>query len=149
MAAQVYEWTCSVCSLTWVLQSTGTAYVGVDVYDARAQAGVELGYPSCVNETYGLMSAACLIEAFAKFGLSARQAWVTFDQAYAIAQQTTGCINPIGMYHFMGIRGVDQGAIAVANSAQGYMGVWSTLDRATFNALGPVQVIYLEQPQPA
>jgi hypothetical protein len=148
MAAQAYEWTCSVCSLTWCLQSTGTAYVGDDVYDARAQAGVQLGYPDCIDEVYGLKSAACLVDVFAGYGLSARQAWVTFDQAYAIAAQTTGCINPIGMYHFMAIRGADQGAIAVANSAPGYMGVYSSLDRAQFNALGPVQVIYLDNPQP-
>lgn len=148
MAPQSYSWTCSVCSLTWVLQATGMLASSGDVYADRDAVGRVMGYPSCVNETYGCMSAQCVVDAFGFYGLSARQAWVTFDQAYAIAQQTTGVINPIGMYHFMGIRGVSDGALWVANSAPGYDGVGSTLDRGQFNALGPVQVIYLDNPQP-
>jgi len=107
-----------------------------------------MGYPSCVNETYGCMSAQCIVDLFAAYALSARQAWLNFDQAYAAAAQTTGVINPIGMYHFMGIRGVKGGALWVANSAPGYAGVGDTLSREQFNALGPVQVVLLEQPQP-
>jgi hypothetical protein len=132
-----------------VLQATGTAYVGVDPYTAREQAGQVLGYPQCVNETYGCMSAQCLIDTYASFGLEAYQAWVTFDQAYAIASTSTGQLNGTGWYHFVGIRGVSGGELAIANSAEGYRGVYSTLDRAQFNALGPFQAIYLANPQPA
>ena len=113
----------------------------------REEAAHIIGYPNCVNETYGLMSADCLIEAFKQMGYVARQAWVTFDQAYSIMSHTTGCINPVGMYHFMSIRGVDGndiGTLWVANSAPGYRGVWDNLTREQFNALGPVQIIYLE-----
>jgi len=113
----------------------------------REEAAHIIGYPNCVNETYGLMSADCLIQAFKQMGYVARQAWVTFDQAYAICSHTTGAINPVGMYHFMGIRGVDGidvGSLWVANSALGYRGIWESLDRGQFNALGPVQLIYLE-----
>jgi hypothetical protein len=110
----------------------------------REQATAIIGYPNCVNETYGLMSADCMVKAFEKVGLIAKQAWVTFEQAYSICSHFTGVINPIGMYHFMGIRGVEGGSLWVANSAQGYRGVWDNLDAGTFNALGPVQVIYAE-----
>jgi len=103
-----------------------------------------IGYPDCVNETYGLMSAQCMIDAFDKQGIIAKQAWVTFEQAYSLCRLYTGVINPIGQYHFMGIRGVENQSIWVANSAQGYMGVWDNLDVERFNALGPVQVIYCE-----
>lgn len=148
MPGQAYEWTCSVCSATWVLSATGTLDSSGDVYADRERVGLEMGYPSCVNETYGCMSAQCLVDLFARYGLLALQAWVTFDQAYAIASHTTGCINPTGQYHYMAMRGVQGGAIWLANSAPGYMGVWDTLDRAQFNALGPVQVIALDNPQP-
>jgi hypothetical protein len=111
---------------------------------SRETATAIIGYPDCVNETYGLMSADCMIKAFEKEGLVAKQAWVTFEQAYSICQQYTGVINPIGQYHFMGIRGVESSTIWVANSAQGYMGVWDNLDYERFIALGPVQVIYCE-----
>jgi hypothetical protein len=90
------------------------------------------------------MSAQCVIDTLASYGLVARQAYVTFDQAYAIARTNTGVINPIGMYHFMGIRGTSGADIWVANSAPGYDSVWSTLTRERFNALGPVSLIYVE-----
>lgn len=148
MPPQAYEWTCSVCSATWVLGATGALHSSGDVYADRQVVGLAMGYPNCVNETYGCMSAQCLVDVFAHYGLSSAQTWVNFDQAYAIASSTTGAINPTGQYHYMALRGVDGGEILVANSAPGYMGVYSSLDRGQFNALGPVQVIYLDNPQP-
>jgi hypothetical protein len=139
MAPQANSWTCSVCAYTWVINATG-----IDDSLTRDQALSIIGYPECVNETYGLMSAQCMINAFAFYDLVARQVWVTYDEAYAIMQQTTGVINPLGMYHFMGMRGVD-GQLYVANSAPGYRGIWDNLSRDQFNALGPVQLIYLDQ----
>jgi len=144
MPSQAYNWTCSVCSATWVLQATATAYQDADIYDARYAVGERMGYPSCVNPTYGCMSDQCVIDTLASYGLVAKQAYVTFDQAYAIARTHTGTINPQGQYHFMAIRGVSGGDLAVANSAEGYMGVYSTLSRSQFNALGPVSIIYVE-----
>ena len=138
MEPQVYNWTCSVASFTWVIEATGTADI------TREQALEVIGYPNCVNETYGLMSADCLIQAFSYYGLEARQEWVTFDQAYSIMQSTTGVINPMGMYHFMAMRGVTDD-LWVANSAPGYLGVFDSLSRSQFNSFGPVQVIYLPQ----
>lgn len=85
-----------------------------------------------------------MVKAFEYYNLRAKQAWVTYDQAYAILSATTGVINPIGMYHFMAMRGVD-GSLWVANSAPGYDGIYDHLSRDSFNGLGPVQVIYLEQ----
>lgn len=150
MPPQLHDWTCSVCSATWVLQSTSTAYLHDDVYEARRLVGEDMGYPNCVNETYGCMSADCLLALFGRYGLLAHHAWVTFDQAYAIAEQTTGLVNPVGMYHFMALRGVlDVPALWLANSAIGYRGVGESLNRNQFNSLGPVQVIYLANPQPS
>src|SRR6266576_4575371 len=144
MPGQAYSWTCSVCSTTWVLQATGTAYQESDIYDARYAVGERMGYPSCVNSTYGCMSDQCIIDTLASYGLVARQAYVTFDQAFAIARTNTGTINPQGQYHFMGIRGTSGADISVANSAEGYMGVFSTLSRDQFNVLGPVSIIWVE-----
>ena len=141
MPSQAYEWTCSVAATTWVIQSTGTAYSDVDPYTAREQVLAVLGYPSCVNEVYGAMSSTCLQDGLSTYGLESDQAWVTFDQAYAICSGTTGLINPTGQYHYMAIRGVSGSDLWVANSAPGYRGVWDTLSRDQFNNLGPVQII--------
>jgi hypothetical protein len=139
MEPQQYGWTCSICSYTWVIQATQ-----IDPQLTRTQAAEIIGYPNCVNETYGLMSAQCMVDAFSHFGLESIQKWVTFDEAYSICREHTGVINPIGMYHFMAIRGIIGNQIWVANSAQGYRGVYDTLTRNQFNSLGPVQLIYLK-----
>jgi hypothetical protein len=143
MDPQYYEWTCSVCSLAWVLQTTSTAYMDMSATDARYAAGSTMGYPNCVNEVYGCMSSQCMINALAAYGLTGVAKYVTFDEAYAIMAETTGTINPQGMYHFMGIRGVTGSSLWVANSAQGYRGIGETMDRSQFNSLGPVELIYL------
>jgi len=137
MAPQQQNWTCSICSFDWVCGAIG---IPMD----RERATDIIGYPNCVNPTYGLMSADCMVNAFGEVGFVAKQAWVTFEQAYSLCQHYTGVINPVGMYHFMGIRGVEGGTIWVANSAQGYRGIWDNIDAGQFNSLGPVQVIYLE-----
>ena len=144
MPAQAYDWTCSICSTTWVLQATSTAFQDADIYDARYAVGIEMGYPGCVNETYGCMSPQCVVDELGQHGLLARQVWCNFDQAYAIARTNTGVINPTGQYHFMGVRGISGSDIWVANSAPGYRGVYDTLSRAQFNNLGPVSLIYVE-----
>jgi len=138
MAQQVYSWTCSICTITWVLNSTGVSQ------DGRQAVGDVLGYPGCVNETYGLMGSQCMVNCFAQYGLLTLEKWVGFDEAYAIAQSHTGGISPSGMYHWMAIRGVSGSDIWVANSAQGYKGVWDTISRSQFNAYGPVKVVYVE-----
>jgi len=144
MIAQAYNWTCSVCSITWCLQSTHTIDPYKDVYDARYDVGSIMGYPNCVNPTYGCMSSDCVADTFASFGYITKRITTTFDGAYAICREFTGTINPQGMYHFMGIRGVIDNDIWVANSAQGYRGVYDRLSRSQYNNLGPVEVIYLE-----
>jgi hypothetical protein len=137
MDRQTYNWTCSVCSFAWTLDASGNP---ID----RTTAGQLIGYPNCVNETYGCMSSECLVNAYYAEGYIARQAWVTFNEAYAISGEYTGCINPIGMNHYMALRGQSNGDIWVANSAPSYQGVYDILTRDKFNQLGPVQVIYLE-----
>lgn len=141
MAPQVYNWTCSICSYAWVIQSTG-----MDPNLTRERAAEIIGMPNCVNSTYGLMSTKCMLDAFAYYNLEATAKYVTFDEAYAICREHTGTINPNGMYHFMAIRGtdgMDAGDLWVANSAPGYCGVYDTLTRSQFNSLGPVELVYL------
>lgn len=144
MRRQVYDWTCSVCATSWVLQSTHMIDPQIDQIDVRQDIGYEMGYPHCINETYGCMSSECVMDIFSTHGFNSVQEWVTFDEAYAICRDHTGVINPQGMNHYMAIRGIIGSDIWVANSAPGYRSVWDNLDRLSFNNLGPVQVVYLE-----
>lgn len=140
MDPQTYDWTCSVCTFTWTIQSTG-----IDPNLTRPAAGELIGYPNCVNASVGLAMTQCLIDAYAHYGLDAIESWVSFDQAYAICREHTGGISPSAMYHWMAIRGVTGDALWVANSAEGYCGVYDVLSRAQFNALGPVKLLALYQ----
>lgn len=139
MPPQQFNWTCSICSFTWTIGA-----LGLDEEFSRTEAADLIGVPYCVNPTYGLMNADCLIAAYQSLGLIAKQKYCTFAEAYAICQYFTGVINPIGMYHFMGIRGVRNGGIWVANSAIGYRGVYEDISESQFNQYGPVNLIWIE-----
>ncbi|HYW89272.1 MAG TPA: hypothetical protein VFB50_15985 [Chloroflexota bacterium] len=136
-----------MCSITWVLQATHSAYVGEDIYAAREKVQAVLGVPECVNPTYGCMSGQCVIDCFAKYGLQTKLDWLTFDQAYALARVATGCLSGTAWNHYVGIRGVSGEALYVANSAPGWMGVRDVLTRRDFERLGPFKCIYLEVAQ--
>jgi hypothetical protein len=140
MAPQVYDWTCSACSLDWVLRATGVA-----PHHTREQAVEELGYPDQINPTYGLMdsSGSALRRVFAEYGLQTRQAWLTFDQVWAGANQTTGQMSGGAWYHWVAVRGTRGSDLWIANSAPGYKGVADILTREQFAALGPFSVVYL------
>lgn len=140
MDPQVYNWTCSICSFAWVINALDN---GITI--TREDAAAIIGVPDCVNPSLGLISSDCLISAFSDYELTSVARYVTFEQAYAIASEHTGTINPQGMYHVMALRGVEPStpAIYVANSALGYDGVYSLLTREQFNRYGPVEVVYL------
>lgn len=140
MAAQVYEWTCSICAATWVLQATG-----VSPHQAREQTAGEIGYPDCVNPSVGLADTTCLVHTFEDHGFVAHQEWLDFDRAYQLASETTGVLNSTRWYHFVGVRGVSGNNIWVANSAPGYQGIWDLISRQTYEAwAGSWQMVWLE-----
>jgi hypothetical protein len=140
MPPQVYDWTCSACSLDWVLRATGVA-----PNHTREQAVQEIGYQDQINPTYGLMDASgsALRRVFADYGLDTRQAWLTFDQVWSGANQTTGQMSGGAWYHWVAIRGTSGSDLWIANSAPGYKGVWDILTREQFATLGPFSVVYL------
>jgi hypothetical protein len=140
MPPQVYDWTCSACSLNWVRRATGVA-----PDHTREQAVEQIGYPNHINPTYGLMDASGsqLRRVFADYGLQTNQAWLTFDQVWAGANQTIGQMSGGAWYHWVAIRGTRGSDIWIANSAPGYMGVADILTRDNFNRLGPFSVVYL------
>jgi len=140
MAPQFYSWTCSVCSLDWVLQAAGLAAAS-----DRYGVGQQIGYPENVNGTYGLMDATGseLQAVLNDYGQSSESARLGFDQVYARVQETTGCMSGGAWYHWVALRGTDDDALWIANSAPGYKGVYDRLSRADFERLGPFNVVLL------
>jgi hypothetical protein len=139
MAPQVYQWTCSICASTWVLQATGDA-----PNRAREATAMELG-PQCVNPAVGLTSTQCLADMFSAHGFVPHIEWVDFERAQQLCSQTTGCLNSTRWYHFVGVRGTRAGNLWVANSAPGYDGIYDDITPAQFNAwAGSWQIVWLE-----
>ncbi len=140
MPRQSTSWTCSACSLSWVLRALGLA---PDVDELQA---VELiGNPNNINATYGLMdgSGAHIRRVLSEHDQNSSQGWLNFDQAYAIYATTPGCMAGGGWYHWVAVRGVSGGELSIANSAPGYKGVYSTLSREQFNSLGPFSCVWI------
>jgi hypothetical protein len=139
MAPQWYDWTCSVCSLDWVLEATGKRA------SDRERTTYEIGYTENVNGTYGLMdgSGAELQRVLADYGWRSDQAWLDFDAVYELATHTTGMMSGGNWYHWTALRGTSGSNLWIANSAPGYCGVWDILSRADFDRLGSFSVVWL------
>jgi hypothetical protein len=139
MAPQVKNWTCSICSLDWLLRATG-----LDPYSTREKVAYELGYPSCVDEYSGLKDTTCMVRVLEAYGVQAEIEWVDWARAVEIAASTAFIVDSTTMYHFMGGRGLtDWGGLWVANSAPGYKGVWDTVSSAQFALLAPWKFVWL------
>lgn len=142
MPVQSVDWTCSACSLAWVLRATAQDTTADEWSEVEA-----IGYPQNINPTYGLMdgSGYQLQRVFRDNGLDSSQGWLTFDQVYAIAGSNTGMMSGGGWYHWVAIRGRDDTNLWIANSAPGYKGVWEILTREDFNRLGPFSVVWVTE----
>jgi len=144
MPGQLYDWTCSACSLEWVKRATGLTLPD-DIYAAREQTVYEIGYPDNINATYGLMDASgvALQAVLETYGQESSQSWLDFETVYELAQGTTGLMSGAAWYHWVGLRGVQGSNLWIANSAPGYKSVWDTLSRDDFNRLGGFSVVWL------
>lgn len=140
MPPQEANWTCSACSLAWVLRSTGLD-PNMDEWGAVAA----IGYPQNINGSYGLMDASgpALRAVYDIYGQPTDQAWLDFDTVYQLALGTTGQMSGAGWYHWIALRGVSGPDLWIANSAPGYKGVSDILTRADFDRLGGFSVVWL------
>lgn len=144
MPGQLYDWTCSACSLEWVMRSTGIIAPS-DIYSSREARVYEIGYPNNINPTYGLMSSdgSALRDVLAGYDQDTEHGWLGFDTAYELATRTTGMVSGAAWYHWTAVRGVQGDTIWIANSAPGYKSVWNNLSRSDWDRLGGFSVVWL------
>ena len=141
MQPQVYGWTCSACSLDWVLRATG-----LDPYSNREDVVYDIGYTENINPQYGLMdhTGSELRRVLADYGQESEHGYLDFDTVWERVATTTGMMSGAAWYHWVALRGqAGPNAIAVANSAPGYKGIYDTLSRADFARLGGFSVVLL------
>jgi hypothetical protein len=141
MQPQQAGWSCSVCATDWTLRATG-----LDPNSDRIKTGLNLGYPHCVNSAVGLADTQCVVDVLGSYGPEAVQEWVDWERAYELCSSTAGVLNSTRWYHFVGIRGVLDGRLSIANSAEGYQGIYGTISRQQFDAwAGSWQAVYLRR----
>lgn len=140
MPVQTASWTCSACSLSWVLRATS-----LDKESTEWSAVYQIGTPENINSTYGLMdsSGSQLRSVLRGYGANSEQAWLTFDSVYALADNYPIIMSGGSWYHWVGVRGKGDTSLWIANSAPGYRGVWDNLTRSQFNELGPFSVVWI------
>ena len=147
MPAQLYSWTCSCCATEWVERAVGAGRSD-DIYANREAVTYHVGYKENVNPSYGLMdgSGAQLQRVLLEHaGLRTQQAWLSWDEAYSIYSHTLGLMSGAGLYHWVGVAGVQGDSLHLANSACGYKGVYSTLSRAQWDQWGGWSCIWIEK----
>lgn len=140
MPVQSVDWTCSACSLAWVIRATAA---NTDYWEWNAVA--DIGTPQNINSTYGLMdgSGSQLRRVLGEYYFTSNQGWLTFDQVFAGAGYFVGMMSGGSWYHWVAVRGRIGDKIWIANSAPGYKGVYDELSRDDFNRLGPFSVVWI------
>ena len=132
---QTLDWSCSACSLAWLNRA-----MRIELAQDEYAAIDYIGDPQHINSTYGLMdgSGARLRDCLREQGVAAANGWWTFDQAAQLAVGMGLLIGGVGWNHWVGVRGYDSssGQLALANSADGWMGVHQVLGQALVATCG-------------
>jgi hypothetical protein len=135
---QTLDWSCSACSLAWLNRA-----MGIQLAQDEYAAVDYIGDPQNINSTYGLMDASGgrLRDCLREQGVAAVNGWWTWDQAAQLATGMGLLIGGVGWNHWVGVRKFDGVQLQIANSAQGWMGVYTTLSAGQWNSLGPFAVV--------
>lgn len=143
--SQLYDWTCSACATEWTERAFGAARSD-DVYANREAVVYHIGYPSDISSALGLHDGSGLqlqrvLQEHA--GLETQQGWLSFDEAYAIYSQGIGLGSGQEYYHWVAFRGTTGANLWIANSAEGYRGIYDQLSRYDYDRLGPWSCLWI------
>jgi hypothetical protein len=141
---QDYPWDCAACSTAWAMRT-----VGYEVTEQDVIAG--LG-PGRISPTYGLLDAsgAGLVSYLGEMGITAENnASATWSDVLAAAGFQPMVIGGRSWCHWTAVRmgtlainRPDLDLLALMNPADGYMGVYQTLDPLAFAELGPFSAVW-------
>ncbi len=135
---QTDDWQCSAASLAWALSSVGrptTQDQAIEILGAR------------INPAVGLVQGdgSGLAVALREQGLPGNHASpIDFDSVLAEAGNRPILIGGAAWNHWSGVSGCFGSTLSLRNPAPGYKGIFSTLEREQFEALGPFAAVWLE-----
>jgi hypothetical protein len=141
---QDVPWDCAACSTAWALRT-----VGYDLSEQDVIAG--LG-PSRISPAYGLLDAsgAGLVSYLGEIGVTAQNnADSSFQDVIDAAGYQPMVVGGRQWCHWVGVRlggdsvgRPDLRALALMNSAPGWMGVDQVLNESAFISLGPFSAVW-------
>jgi len=145
------DWDCSQESLEWCLWSYSRT-PDDSWMEASLQAGGYVTPAVGCTDASGAGLARWLNEEYSEYGyLASNQTNVSFDQVKDEAGQHVHpiAIGGAGWYHWSAVASYDVmlDRLELRNSANGYMGVYQTMSRAQFAALGPFNLVRLTHPE--
>lgn len=139
---QTGAWQCSAASTAWVLRSLGFDYSQDDVVGLlRAMS------PAAISEQNGLSNAdgSALVALLRGLGLEANNAWLSYEDALAMAGNKPLAMGGATFYHWVAVRGRTGEVLRLANPDQtNYHAVGQTLDRQQFASLGRFAGVWVE-----
>lgn len=139
------DWTCSVHTTTWMLQATGHDVSFTDVKNRMLNTGR-------VSPSWGLSDAngPGVAQTLRDFAGGAphieNRGIVSFDDVAARAGHMAVGIGGRSWYHWSAVRGydADRDVILLANSANGWKGVYQEMTRGQFANLGAMAMVWMD-----
>lgn len=149
--AQENDWDCMVESIEWALYAWGRTPSDDWLEQSMMAAGVVDPAVGCTDASGGL-TAAWVNAEYGEYGYVAEnETGVTFDMVAAEAAEK---LHPLAMngahwYHWSGVRGYDpiSDLLLLANPADGWQGVYQTMNRAQWAGLGPWNMVRVTHPE--
>lgn len=137
--AQTDDWSCSVASTTWLLHSLGIAASYPNLENEMLGEGL-VGRAAGLQDGSGGALASWLDHRYGILAHNVRTiAWDDALSSYPMPLLLGGH----GWNHWTGVRGVDNGTLALANPADGHKGVHQVLTEADFARLGPFSAVWI------
>lgn len=144
-ARQAEDWTCAVHTATWMLQATGHDVSFSEVKSHMLSTGR-------VTSAYGLSDAngPGLAQTLRDFADGApeiqNRGIVSFNDVAARAGHMAVGIGGRSWYHWSAVRGYDEGrdVLLLANSANGWQGVYQEMTRGQFANLGAMAMVWMD-----
>lgn len=135
---QQLDWSCAACSLAWLNRALGIQHATDEVWAIEY-----IGNPKNINACYGLMdgSGQRLVECLREQGAPAFSCWPSWTDTIGMSAVWPLLIGGVGWNHWVGVRGTDGHTLDLANSAEGWRDIYSTLDQTDWDRLGPFAVV--------